>query len=247
MHGTLKNVFLPFILIITAFSLSAESALYVTADIQGSLFGNECICGEDTAGLLALGHILEQRDMQSTFYIDAGGLPYPGLDDPLLLKYLDKALNLLGVDSIVRNDTMPDSGGKAFVLRKGGMTVAIAVGEEHSSLKNSNANLRIWILRGNLNTHTSPPAYIDLVILTGPESPGHGIQGSGGVKGISSSAVPWMSLAPNGNGLGIIRFSSSDPPEIEIIKLEYGISPESPAIAELGEQYLADLAAGLSE
>lgn len=85
----------------------------------------------------------------------------------------------------------------------------------------------------------------DLLIYTGPDSPAYSLS-TGSIQGYSDIAgvrIPWLSIAPRGNGLARVRFQSGQDPEIVAYSLERGVSPESQEILELGEAFMEDLVA----
>jgi len=86
---------------------------------------------------------------------------------------------------------------------------------------------------------------IDLLIFTGPDSPAAALS-TGGAMGklnLPGISLPWMAVAPRGNGLGKVEFSPSRTVDIELIPLERGTSAESDEIIALGDHYMENLIA----
>ncbi|MCK5736819.1 MAG: hypothetical protein KAH21_10085, partial [Spirochaetaceae bacterium] len=78
---------------------------------------------------------------------------------------------------------------------------------------------------------------LDLVIFTGPDSPSS-LLSTGGSSG---GTIPWLSLAPRGNGLARVTMKAGEKTELEIIPLERGVSPEDTRILALGDSYMEEL------
>ena len=83
----------------------------------------------------------------------------------------------------------------------------------------------------------------DVVILSGALAPGASLD-AGGVQGRVNDDIPWVSLAPRGNGVLKVDLSSSHP-QLELSSLVRGESPESKVVlrwAGAYEEILADAA-----
>ncbi len=122
-------------------------------------------------------------------------------------------------------------------------------------LKASTADFRFLIVRGSLDewdsflkgvgTAFKDEKFIDLIIFTGPDSPSS-LLSTGGLSGelpFSATMIPWLSIAPRGNGLARLLMVKGEEPELEIISLERGISLESTRILALGDAYMEELIA----
>ena len=111
-------------------------------------------------------------------------------------------------------------------------------------------NLEDWdsFVQGISGKNSAALKKLDLVIFTGPDSPAsllptEGMSGGLSVQGVT---IPWMSLAPRGNGLARLAINGDEKPELEIISLERGISPEALQILAMGDSYMEQLIARVS-
>lgn len=246
-----------------------SEVLFLTADIQGYLVGCDCPTGH-SAGLSALARILEDRGREGAFLVDGGGFREPDRSDPLLESYLDRAAGYLGYDGLIlgdedrrdsfrllrqRSKNLPlsaagDIGSRKLFRRYPGenetllvgndsLEIAFAAGGGVSLLKDSGADYNIWVLRSGM-PFVETGGFVDLAVFTGPDSPAADLQ-TGGLSGKLADGTPWIALAPRGNGLAQVSFTNAVSPEVKIISLRRGHSPESAVILGYGEAYMEDL------
>ncbi len=123
-------------------------------------------------------------------------------------------------------------------------------------LKAAETDYRILVIRGGLvdlesfiegagNIPADLVESVDIVFFTGPESPAYDLPNggdSGYLNGIEGT-IPWISLAPRGNGLARVTLSTGTEPEIDIRSLVRGESPESPAVLAMGDSFMDELIA----
>jgi len=118
------------------------------------------------------------------------------------------------------------------------------------------ADFRILVIRGSLadaelffsQAGLGAPEIsnlIDLLVFTGPDSPAAALPTGGATGQLDPSGIslPWMAIAPRGNGLGRVDFFPSGAVDIELIALERGVSAESDEIIALGDHYMENLIA----
>jgi cytochrome c biogenesis protein CcdA len=119
------------------------------------------------------------------------------------------------------------------------------------ALEASGVDFRLLVYRGELSAlaeglstaaggESGKP---DLVVMTGSEAPGAVIAAGAsiGILEVGGTRIPWVSVAPRGNGILRLDFLEGEDPGIEAFELVRGESPESRDILDLGDAFMADL------
>lgn len=138
----------------------------------------------------------------------------------------------------------------------GGHLTPVSSQSVHELLAESESDYRILVIRGGLGDFAAftggadtAAGYLELVdlvdfiVLTGPDSPAYELP-DGGLSGnlqSEGSKLPWISLAPRGNGLARVTLSENQNAAAELISLKRGVAPESQRILAMGDSFMNDL------
>jgi len=143
-----------------------------------------------------------------------------------------------------------------------GKLLSLSPSESLSLLDSADSDFHLLLIRGgledwdtllrDLNGNTSELLYLpDLLVFTGPDSPSAQLPGGASsgelpIPGSAGKTLSWISLAPRGNALARVVMVEGEKPEVEIISLERGVSPENERILAMGDSYMEELIAGIS-
>lgn len=260
--------------------------VYFTAAVDGYLIGCDCSDGP-TPGLPGIYHVVRHRDPKRTALIDGGNFRgdrnYTIHDE-----FLDQALELFSYDFMAWDlrDLRPGfrrmkqrarelplhaggsswkgfgrlpGEGRAFVLEKSGLTVALdvaygaiipdeSVGDEAERwltedpsvvarrLVGEPADLRILLFFGTVEeaSRLDLPESIDAI----------GIRGSGENWRGTIAGIPALAVGSKGRGLGVFRFFSGPggwTVETNTVSLRRGEAVEDPRLVAIGDAYLQEL------
>ncbi len=177
-----------------------------------------------------------------------------GEDSALILHRGERTAALVQWAAAAEDDLISSEPGNSFRTRSPGEVLGI--------LKEANADFRVLAVRGSLEDWDIFQRGIpgadsliqnvpDLIIFTGPDSPSSLLPSGGNtgeltLPGTDGKTVPWLSLAPRGNGFARVSSVSGGNADIKIISLERGISPEDDRILAMGDSYMEALIASVS-
>ena len=119
---TASSKILLFVALVATFTLPAIAAdgastvLWITSDIDGYLVGCDCPTGP-SAGLSSIALALENRNPNTEYLMDAGGMREPGRSDEILEGFLDDAAVYLGYDGMIAVAGDMRDGFRAFETR----------------------------------------------------------------------------------------------------------------------------------
>ena len=268
-HRRVMALLLLFLASVPPFLGAKPLVIRITADIQGYLVGCDCPDGP-SAGLSAVAADLESRpggllldaggfrepersDPLLERFLDraAGQLEYDGMvadeadfrDGTRVLRRRVRGglpLSAVGRDSefLGRWSAYPGRRKARLIASPDGI-VAVSDIASVELLAAETADFRIAVSRGPVNGGLEI-GFVDLVVVTGRDSPAAALPEGGIVGTIDSEgrSVPWLSLAPRGNGWAEVRVPERGDPQIVIHSLRRGESPDDPEILALGDAFM---------